>query len=248
MLKHLTFFLLAIFTMTALRADWNPSYLSLENTEVLEKLQNCDPFHALKREVAQELKNSWCTSEKVNLLMDLVYLIQPSICVEIGAFTGSSVLPIAATLQFIKRGTIFAVDAWSNKAAIQGLPKDDPNTLWWSQVDMNTVYDQFKDMVHKHSFDKFCIEVRSPSENAISRVPSGIDFLHLDGNFSETGASNDAKWFLPKVKKGGYILLSNFHTAINGVQTKFDSFCLLFDECEYICSIENDNSILFRKN
>lgn len=244
MLKYFKFVFLTLFAFTTLCADWDPAYLEMENIQIVENKE----FKQLKKKILRELKDSWCSEEKINLLMDFIALTKPKTCVEIGAFTGSSVLPVATTLKFLGEGCIFAVDAWSNKAAIEGLPKNDPNALWWSQVDMDWVHDQFKEMIKKWSLEGFCIEVYSPSKRAVKNIPDDIDFLHLDGNFSEQGSSLDVSLYLPKVQSGGYILLSNFHTCIDGTQTKFDAFCTLFDECEYVCSIEDDNAILFRKN
>jgi hypothetical protein len=54
--------------------------------------------------------------------------------------------------------------------------------------------------------------------------------------------------YLPLVKSEGYILVSNLFIMVNGQQPKMKSFCSLFDECELIGSIENDNAVLFKKN
>ena len=43
------------------------------------------------------------------------------------------------------------------------------------------------------------------SVQAISQVQR-IDFLHLDGNFSEEGSTLDCRLYLPKVIPGGYVL------------------------------------------
>lgn len=59
--------------------------------------------------------------------MDVVYTTRPGVCVEIGAFTGSSVLPVAATLKYLGAGKIFAIDAWSNEEAVRYLSPNDPN-------------------------------------------------------------------------------------------------------------------------
>lgn len=244
MLKYFKFILFTLLACTTLHADWRPLYLDLDDISIVDKRE----FKSLKKRITRELKDSWCTEEKINLLMDFIALTEPKTCVEIGAFTGSSVLPVATVLKFLGKGCVFAIDAWSNKAAIQGLPKNEENTVWWSQVDMDWVHDQFKDMVKKWGLEGFCIEIHAPSEKAANRIPDDIDFLHLDGNFSEEGSSLDVSLYLPKVKIGGYILLSNFHTCIDGAQTKFEAFCELFDQCEYVCSIEHDNAILFKKN
>ena len=55
--------------------------------------------------------------------MDLVVLLQPEVCVEIGVFTGYSFLPIVTTLAFLDAGSAYAIDPWSNAEAVRGIPK-----------------------------------------------------------------------------------------------------------------------------
>jgi hypothetical protein len=231
---------------TVLHAEWNPGSLYDENQDSTLILNNPE-YTNLKTQVTQSLTNSWCSEEKINLLMDLALLTHPKICVEIGAFTGSSVLPIAATLKYLGSGEIFAIDAWSNTEAIKHLTNDDPNRTWWSQVDMKAVHSSFQKLTRTWSLKRVCKEIYKSSEQAIHYIPAEIDFLHLDGDYSETGALQDVELYLPKVKIGGYILLSNVYVVINGKQPKIQAFMKLLDTCDIIEEIENGNACLFKK-
>jgi hypothetical protein len=71
--------------------------------------------------------------------------------------------------------------------------------------------------------------------------------LHLDGDYSEKGSMQDVELYLPRVKSGGYVLLSNLFTMVKGKAPKMKSFTALFDTCEMVCEIERDNAVLFRK-
>jgi len=225
-------------------AEWDPSCLSQEFAHLLNQRK----YINLKKIIISELKNSWCSVEKINLLMDLILLTQPEICVEIGAFTGSSILPIASTLKYINSGEIFAIDAWSNAEATKYLTDNDPNKLWWSQLDMKLIHDSYRFLMNKWSLGGYYTEIFKPSTEAIHDVPGEIDFLHLDGDYSEIGSLQDVELYLPKVKSGGYILLSNFYTIIHREQPKNKSFVLICDTCDIVTSIENNNAVLFRKN
>ena len=218
--------------------SWNPSGLNTRS--------NCE-FNKLKMNVTEALTNGWCSAEKAQLLMDLVLLTRPEVCVEVGAFTGSSILPVAMVLKYLNHGKVFAIDAWSNAQAIQHLDDEDPNKLWWSQVDMHAVHEGFKQLIATRSLTNFCTEIHGPSEKAVGKIPERIDFLHLDGDYSEIGALRDVELYVPKVKSGGYILLSNFYIMVNREQPKIRAFCALFDTCEFVASIEQDNAILFKK-
>jgi len=229
-------------------ADWKPEYLTEGGDEFisLDVLQD-KKFQMLKSKVAKYLTNSWCSQEKAELLMDLVLVKKPAVCVEIGACTGSTVLPVAATLKHLGRGKVFAIDAWSNEVAVRNWDENDPNRPWWSQVSMDTLQKMFHDTLTTWGLHPYCTTLRMTSEKAADQIPNNIEFLHLDGDYSEIGSMQDVELYLPKVKSGGYILLSGFYTMVNNKQPKLKSFCALFDACDVVAEIEHDNAILFRK-
>jgi hypothetical protein len=204
-------------------------------------------FAILKEHVCHYLRGSWCTEEKANLLMDLVALTQPNLCVEIGVGTGSSILPIAAALAFVNSGIVFGIDSWSNEDAVQGIPMDDPHYHWWSTVNMPWVMQRFLQTIDTWALNSFCSVIPTSSKNAASLFER-IDFLHLDGNFSEEGSLQDVLLYLPKVNPGGYILLSNVFATLENQFPKMRSLAVLLDHCEMVYEIESSNAILFQKN
>ncbi len=228
-----------------LNAEWNPEYLLLENKNVLETLNNAK-LAKLENQVFEYVKNSWCSQEKAKLLLELVVLTQPAVCVEIGAFTGATALPILAGLQYLKRGTAYVIDAWSNAEAVRGLPGNDPNAVWWAGLDMHAVQKQFNHMLKDWSIKSYCHTLQMSSVNAASQILS-IDFLHLDGNFSEEGALLDSELYLPKVVPGGYVLLSNALVMIGGKPAKMKALWPIFDQCDIVCEMEHGNTLLFKK-
>lgn len=230
-----------------LNAEWDPEFCLMDKDPSEFKVLDDQGFKELKKRVISALSNTWCTTEKANLLMDLVFLTRPEVCVEVGAFTGSSVLPVAAVLKHVNHGKVYAIDAWSNVEATRYLDNDDPNKPWWSSVDMNTVHKMFQQLKKSWSLETFCEEIHKPSNQAVNQV-NNIDFLNIDGDFSEKGSLEDVRNYIPKVKSGGYILLSNLFVMIKDKQPKIKCFCELFDSCEMICEIERDNAVLFRKN
>ena len=232
--------------ISPLHAEWDPEKVLTDfDTAALDLLIDVD-FLSLKGHVIDKLRDSWCSREKVNLLMDLVYLTRPKVCVEIGAFTGSSVLPVAATLGLLQFGAIYAVDAWSNQTAVRYLADNDPNKFWWSNVNMKDVRRMFDQMIYSWHLNAFCAAIQEPSEKAVTHLPE-IDFLHLDGDYSEIGSCLDVELYLPKVKSGGYILLSNVFVMVHDMQPKSKAFCELFNACDVVCEIDMNNTFLFRK-
>ena len=123
-----------LYVSVHLLADWNPGECLLE-VETTENIKE-KGFVALKNRVFKALEGSWCSKEEAELIMDLVLLTKPKVVVEVGTFTGAFFLPTIATLNYLNHGVAFAVDAWSNKYATQGVNPTDLNYQWWGNVDM----------------------------------------------------------------------------------------------------------------
>jgi len=217
--------------------------------EPLSKSKECKApeLQKIENQVVEYLKGSWCSQEKAELILELVVATKPKICVEIGAFTGSSALPMLVGLKYVKKGKAYIVEPWSNQEAIRGLPNNDPNSKWWAGLDMNAIKNQFNHTMHHWGLLPHFQLLKMTSKQAVSKIPN-IDFLHLDGNFSEQGALSDTNLYLPKVVPGGYILLSNALVMVNGKAPKMKALWPLFDQCEIIHELENGNIILFKKN
>ena len=179
-------------------------------------------------------------------MLELVVITKPAVCVEIGAFTGSTTLPMLAGLRYLGVGRAYVIDPWSNEEAIRGLPGDDVNTAWWSGVDMHAVRAQFAQMLETWSLGALCQVLPAVSQQAVSQVPA-IDFLHLDGNVSEEGALLDSELYLPKVTPGGYVVISNVLVTVAGIPTKMRALWPLFDACEIVCELDHGNTLLFKK-
>lgn len=210
-----------------------------------EFLQNLE-FTALKMEVFKSISGSWCSEEKANLIMELIFRTQPMVSVEVGTFTGSSFLPIVSALSFLKLGHAYAIDAWSNAEAIQGIPSNDPHYLWWSTVNMQAAQQSFLKTFANPCLMPYFTTIYASSSEAASQFDR-IDFLHLDGNFSEEGSLKDVLHYLPKVPSGGYILLSNVLFSINKQYTKMNALNELLGQCEIIAEVDNSQTILFQK-
>jgi predicted O-methyltransferase YrrM len=232
-----------MFLVNCIQAEWDPECI----TQEIDRLHHVQFMH-LKDKVSKQLIGSWCSQEKIQLLMDLIVLTKPTTCVEIGAFTGSSVLPVAATLKYLQQGKLYAIDAWSNHEATKGMDASDPNQSWWTHLDMDSVFFQFKSLLDSWMLNQYCFIIQKASADAFDDVKETIDFLHLDGNYSEQIALQDVNLYLPKVKSGGYILLSNLFITINGKQPKKKAFQALYESCELIAVIDGENTVLFRKN
>lgn len=228
---------------TPLLAAWSPDYL---NRPVKTAALQASDYIALQNKMIQYLENSWCSKEKVTLLMDLVILEKPQVCVEIGAFTGSSVLPVAAALKYNGEGEIYAVDAWSNQEATRGMANNDPNKQWWTDLNMQGVLNAYHYNIAQWNANTTCKTLQVPSNIAVNSLPA-IDLLHMDGNYSREGSCEDVLLYLPKVKIGGYILFTNINWYVNEQATRMNAFSALLDSCEIIAFIDERSTYLLRK-
>ena len=225
----------------------NLTYADMDSFEAERvSLAENQSFQNLKNKVSDYLVNSWCSKEKASLLMDLILIEKPETCVEIGVFTGSTLLPVAATLKYIEHGNVFAIDPWSNEESIRNLSENDPNRTWWSQVDMTEVLRIFSQMNQEWELEPYCNVLQYTSEEAVNDIES-IDFIHFDGNYSEKSSLQDILLYLPKVKENGHILLSNVLISADGVHPKTEALFALFDCCEIIAELEGGNAYLFKK-
>lgn len=102
---------------------------------------------AYKEEVlqAQASIRGACSREKAELLMDFIYETKPVVSVEIGAFAGATTFPMAAALQYLNQGLLYAIDVWDNQAAVAGLEEGDPTRENWlnANIDMGQVRKAF---------------------------------------------------------------------------------------------------------
>jgi hypothetical protein len=225
--------------------EWYPECLPVAHPTDLDVVKEA-AFVELERRVLDALTNTWCSADKARLLLALVVVTRPDVSVEIGAFTGSCTLPMLAGLQYLDRGRAYVVEPWSTDEAVRGLPDGEINTTWWGGLDMPAIRRQFEAMLERWSLAARCEVIAEPSRDAVSRVPP-MDFLHLDGNFSEAGALADTELYLPRLVAGGYVLLSNVFVSVGGKLTKVKALWPLFDQCEIVAEVDDGNTLLFRK-
>ncbi len=185
----------------------------------------------------------WCTPEKARHMMDLIYEIKPEVCVEIGVFGGASIYPTASALKFLNRGQVYAIDPWMNSYCLDGYTHDNPNYQWWSHVDLNYIHRKFVNMLDDFQLTSYCTIMRMTGLVALDCfADESIDILHIDGNHTENIALSDAKLYLPKVKKGGYIWLDDANWPTTLPAREFLLVNCMKDE-----SRSTDEYFLFRK-
>ena len=235
--------ILSLCSLSVVRGDWNPEELELSGLEILQE----NGYLKKKSKVLSELRGNSCTADKAKLLMDFVSLARPRVCVEIGVYAGGSAIPILAALKCTNSGVLYAVDSWSILESVKNINKEDPNLVRLQHSNVRGAKVHFLRLVKSWKVQKYCKVVSVSSERAVTKIPD-IDFLHIDGNYSELSSLEDVKNYLPKVKIGGHILLSNIYIMVNGKQPKLKALSYLHRKCELVCEIEEGHAALFRKD
>lgn len=152
----------------------------------------------------------WCPAEKAKHIMNIIYSYPSEVCVELGVFGGSSFYPLVAALAYKQQGIAYAIDPWENQSCMEGHEQDEKwiedHKNYWEKIDLNKIMNKFIENMHKNGLEEKYAIMRMSSQQALAYFDDeSIDFLHIDGNHSETASVFDVTHWLPKVKKGGVI-------------------------------------------
>jgi predicted O-methyltransferase YrrM len=170
----------------------------------------------------------WCSKGKASVLIDLVFMLEPKIIVEIGVWGGKSLVPMAAALKVTGEGKIFGIDPWESQASIIGM--DDINRDWWGSVDHSQILRGLQEKIVKFALMHQIYLVKSTSADA--PIITNIDMIHIDGNHSEEASTLDVKKWVPCVRKGGIIIFDDITWSTNnGTAVKWlNENCIKFVE------------------
>lgn len=152
----------------------------------------------------------WCSDEKALLIMDLIHQNKFQTCIEIGVFSGKSIIPMAMVLKYNCKGIVFGIDCWNEFDATRGYEKNDNNYKWWSQINYDYYHSITLDKIKENKLSDYCRLIKQSSEKAANLfIDNTIDFIHFDGNHNENFTFQDIINYFPKIKDGGYILLND---------------------------------------
>lgn len=183
----------------------------------------------------------WCEKDKARKMYDLISETRPSLCVEIGIFGGSSLIPQALSLKHNAKGKIVGIDPWSNHCAVEEM-ENPANRAWWDIVDLESVYNHFLQKIKEYGLDSFVEIMKNKSCEVSNKFDDeSIDILHIDGNHCEKLSFNDALLYYPKVKIGGYIFFDDINWSENSKDISTEKGVkYLLQFCEKICIVGKD--------
>lgn len=199
-----------------------------------------DP-HPCKEFVKKEMPTiaGWCSFKKAEAMMDLIFEIQPEICVELGVFGGLSLFPTACALKYLNHGIVFGIDAWSPTEAIRYYPEGSIHRDWWAKQNMTIHYYDCMRLIEKYGLKPFCILFKETFQTALRKI-SSIDILHIDATHTNEGDFIDVMPYIQKVKKMGYIWF-------DGWPNSSDTYDYLKSRCLIKKVVDSGNCILLQK-
>jgi predicted O-methyltransferase YrrM len=148
----------------------------------------------------------WCPPEKAQALAAMVVAMRPEMVVEIGVWTGTSLIPMALALKQNKSGTIWGIDPWSTQASVEG-QVNPADQKFWSDATMHEVeFNRFMGNLDKYDLHDVVRIARKRSNDVVP--PEKIGLLHIDGNHGPQ-AIMDVRRFAPKVVFGGLVVMDD---------------------------------------
>jgi len=167
-------------------------------------------FEQIKEIVA--LPHGWCTIEKAYTLANLVLCEKPQTVVEIGVWSGKSMMPMALACKANGDGMVWGIDPYSGAASVEGQTGD--NAHWWGKTITPKIYDEMyeiaKTVIYTYEAAAFCQILRCKSDDLTPFQQ--IDLLHVDGNHGPQ-ALKDVQRFSPMVPIGGHVVLDDLSWA-----------------------------------
>lgn len=178
-----------------------------------------------------------CSDIKGNTIKSLVIKTDAKLCVEIGVFKGSSLLYFAEALQ-TTNGKVLGIDPYTIESFKNDIPDKKVsniiyNVLFKEQSVLDKIHLKLSKIIDDNNLNDLITLIRDKSENYYINLDNeSIDVLHIDGNHDEEFVTKDILFYLPLVKKGGYILMDD--TTWVGVRNSIDkhliNHCDLFEE------------------
>ena len=191
--------------------------------------------------------DGWCSKEKADEFAKEIVSSMPDICVEIGVFGGSSLIPQAMSLHHNSRGMTYGIDPWERVACLENMTNPG-NLKWWGEVNLDAIYQGCREHIQRLGVGDYCELIKDRSENVVGRFEDdSIGVLHIDGNHCEERSLNDATLYLPKVKKSGVIFFDDITWSEDGTHvTTQKALQFLLLHCSIAGAVKD--CLILRKN
>lgn len=146
----------------------------------------------------------WCTEIKAQRLYDLIIESDSKITIELGAYGGRSLIPMALAHKEKGSGFCIGVDAWHKNACLGG-NNSPANDEWWSKVNFEQIHNELTRTIDKYELNDYCGTLRLRSQTVgLMTADNIIDVLHQDSAHNIQTIIAELDLWIPKLKMGGY--------------------------------------------
>lgn len=152
--------------------------------------------------ISQYTPNGWCSPQKAQHLYELAIQSGLGMSLELGVFSGRSLIPLGIAHKDNNRGFALGVDTWSKQAALEGT-NDKDNDEWWESLNYHDLYKECNVAIDSLSLNDYCGTVRMKSTSFGLLVEKKmITLIHQDSNHSEEVTCAEVELFAPDLKPG----------------------------------------------
>lgn len=160
--------------------------------------------------VLSEIDFYWADPTKQAFLPHLILEHSLKRTVEIGVYTGGSLVPQIVALKHTG-GIVIGIDPYSDEAAVQKdnreiLDNIDPVGL---SPDRDRTYNSLLALLERHGLSAHSKIHRMTSNDAAALVEDDVDLIHIDGNHDFDRVMDDLVNYLPKLRVGGFLVMDD---------------------------------------
>lgn len=152
-----------------------------------------------------EMIEGWCTREKAEKIIHLVFENKPELVVELGVFGGKSLLAFALACKHNNNNSkVIGIDSWSVQASLEGT-NDKENDIWWGKINYADIQKYAKQIMLKNNVNDVVELWKAKSVEVCDKFENeSIDIIHQDSNHSEEITTNEVELYSTKIKQGGF--------------------------------------------
>lgn len=156
----------------------------------------------------------WLSQEAGEAMTAQLRAVRPKLCVEIGVYSGQSLILIAEQLRRNGGGLVYGIDPWTADAAKEGFP-DGSYDDWAEKVSLVPAHTEAMMDIAEKGLWPWVRIITARSQDAKECFRTGtVDWLHLDGNHSEDLALQDCHdWVYVRLRSGAYVWIDDIGHA-----------------------------------
>lgn len=159
-----------------------------------------------------------CSVSKGYLMAWLIRQYRITSSVDIGVYRGRSLVPQAVAHREFTGGKAYGIDPWLNAEVRETGNPDKQQEIdnFIDATDFPAIYREVDILLRKLNLEQNCELVRERSRDAITYFErNNIKFglIHIDGNHDAERVATDVTLYLPRLNRGGFVVMDDVSWA-----------------------------------